>query len=77
MINGLTTANLGLPDYELALVQHRAYVKALTELGLNVTVMPADENYPDSTFVEDTALSQFYKYRLRLFLLPSWEIIRV
>jgi dimethylargininase len=56
MINGLTTANLGAPDYELALVQHQSYIKALTECGLNVTVMPADEDFPDSTFVEDAAL---------------------
>ncbi len=56
MINGLTTAHLGVPDYELALVQHQSYIKALTECGLNVTVMPADEDFPDSTFVEDAAL---------------------
>jgi dimethylargininase len=56
MINGLTTANLGVPDFESALVQHQSYIKALTECGLNVTVMPADEEFPDSTFVEDAAL---------------------
>ncbi len=56
MVNGLTTANLGLPDYEKALVQHAAYVQALKTCGLYVTVLPPDNNYPDSTFVEDTAL---------------------
>lgn len=55
-INGLTTANLGLPNYKLALEQHKKYISALTKCGLQVTVLPADENYPDSTFVEDTAL---------------------
>lgn len=56
MINGLTSAKLGLPDYQLALVQHEDYIGALKECGLQVTVLPPDENFPDSTFVEDTAL---------------------
>jgi len=56
LINGLTTANLGKPDYLLALKQHQEYIEALVECGLEVTVLEANENYPDSTFVEDTAL---------------------
>ena len=56
MINGLTTANLGQPNYELALLQHKEYIAALTKCGLQVIVLPPDEEYPDSTFVEDTAL---------------------
>jgi dimethylargininase len=56
MVDGLTTAGLGLPDYENALVQHAGYVKALKECGLEVVVLEGDERYPDSTFVEDTAL---------------------
>ncbi|MCP5063048.1 MAG: N(G),N(G)-dimethylarginine dimethylaminohydrolase [Ignavibacteriae bacterium] len=56
MTKGLTTANLGLPNYELALEQHKNYIDALTKCGLQVTVLAADENYPDATFVEDTAL---------------------
>lgn len=56
MVNGITTANLGLPDYKLALHQHQNYIDALTKCGLKVTVLPADEDYPDSTFVEDTTL---------------------
>ena len=55
-INGLTTANLGVPDYELALIQHQEYVEALRKCGLEVIILDADEDYPDSTFVEDTAL---------------------
>ncbi len=55
-INGLTTASLGLPDYDLALIQHQEYVEALRKCGLEVIVLDADEDYPDSTFVEDTAL---------------------
>ncbi len=56
MVNGLTTANLGPPDYEKALLQHADYIKALEECGLEVVVLPPDERYPDSTFVEDVAL---------------------
>ena len=56
MVFGLTTANLGTPNYDLALMQHNEYIKALTKCGLQVTVLPPDEDYPDSTFVEDTAL---------------------
>ncbi|MFC2101444.1 dimethylarginine dimethylaminohydrolase family protein [Bacteroidota bacterium] len=56
MVNGLTSAGLGLPDYQAALKQHTEYVNALKACGLDVIVLPADERYPDSTFVEDVAL---------------------
>lgn len=56
MIDGLSSANLGKPDYQNALVQHADYIEALKECDLQVTVLPADENFPDSTFVEDVAL---------------------
>lgn len=56
MVNGITTANLGKPDYEKALEQHDNYIKALNECGVNVIELEADEKYPDSCFVEDTAL---------------------
>lgn len=56
LVNGITTADLGTPDYKNALIQHADYIEALKECGLEVTVLPADENFPDSTFVEDAAL---------------------
>jgi len=56
MVNGLSSANLGVPDYQKALLQHADYIEALKECGLKVTVLSADENFPDSTFVEDIAL---------------------
>lgn len=56
MVNGLSSAQLGLPNYELALEQHKAYSEALLKCGLEVITLEADENYPDSTFVEDVAL---------------------
>lgn len=56
MIQGITTASLGKPNYELALVQHAAYVEALRLCGLEVSILDPDPSYPDSTFVEDVAL---------------------
>jgi dimethylargininase len=56
LVKGITTASLGSPDHDLALEQHREYISALESCGLSVKVMPADERYPDSMFIEDTAL---------------------
>jgi len=56
MISGLTSANLGSPDYLIALVQHQNYINALRDCGIEVNILNEDENFPDSTFVEDTAL---------------------
>lgn len=56
IINGITAANLGLPDFSKALKQHQNYFDVLKNCGLEVFIMEADENYPDSTFIEDTAL---------------------
>lgn len=56
LVNGLTSAGLGVPVYEKAISQHKQYIHALAACGLEVTVLPPDELHPDSTFVEDTAL---------------------
>lgn len=57
MVEGITSApELGKPDYDLALEQHDSYIKALKQCGVDVTVLDADERYPDSCFVEDPAL---------------------
>jgi dimethylargininase len=56
MVNGITTAGLGKPDFCIALEQHGRYVVALQECGLQVTVLEGDDRYPDSTFIEDAAL---------------------
>jgi dimethylargininase len=56
MVHGLSTAGLGKPDYKKALDQHEAYVAALQACGLAVTVLAAAEAYPDSVFIEDTAV---------------------
>ena len=41
---------------DLVLEQHRDYCKALADCGLELTVLEADLRFPDSTFVEDTAI---------------------
>jgi len=56
MLDGLTQADMGLPDFTLASQQHQDYIAALQECGLKVTILPALDDYPDSCFVEDVAL---------------------
>jgi dimethylargininase len=53
---GLTTATLGKPDYPKALAQHEDYCQALVRCGLELTRLDPDPRFPDSTFVEDTAV---------------------
>jgi dimethylargininase len=43
-------------DFELAVRQHREYVRALEEAGLAVQILPPEEDLPDAVFVEDTAV---------------------
>jgi dimethylargininase len=56
LVHGITSASLGAPDYQKALIQHQQYADVLTRCGLEVTILDADEHFPDSVFVEDTAL---------------------
>jgi dimethylargininase len=53
---GLTTSDLGQPDLARALDQHEAYCRALEACGLELIRLAPDPRYPDSTFVEDTAV---------------------
>jgi dimethylargininase len=55
-VQGLTTSALGAPDYELLRAQHQHYVNTLSELGLQVEVLPAEPDFPDAYFVEDPAI---------------------
>ena len=52
----MTTAGLGAPNLEKALEQHERYCEALERCGLLLTRLAPDPRYPDSTFVEDTAV---------------------
>jgi dimethylargininase len=53
---GLTTADFGAPRLDLVLEQHQRYCQALVDCGLTLTTLEADLRFPDSTFVEDTAI---------------------
>jgi dimethylargininase len=54
--DGITTANLGAPDYGRAIEQHAAYCEALSECGLELVVLGPEPAFPDCPFVEDTAV---------------------
>jgi len=54
--NGITAANLGPPDLALALEQHEGYVQALERAGARAIRLEPEPAYPDSAFVEDTAI---------------------
>ena len=54
--DGLTSVELGVPEYELVMRQWEDYCGALLLCGLSITRLDADLRHPDSTFVEDTAV---------------------
>lgn len=53
---GLRAVDKGEPDFKRYRDEHAIYVGCLEDAGLAVTALPALEAYPDSVFVEDTAL---------------------
>lgn len=54
--DGLTTVDLGTPQFERVIEQYERYCEALAACGLAITTLGADARFPDSTFVEDTAV---------------------
>ncbi|WP_375280987.1 dimethylarginine dimethylaminohydrolase family protein [Pseudooctadecabacter sp.] len=54
--DGLRAADQGDPDPAVFAAEHDAYVSALRDAGCTVAVLPADEAFPDSVFIEDPAL---------------------
>ncbi|WP_053956868.1 dimethylarginine dimethylaminohydrolase family protein [Inediibacterium massiliense] len=56
IVDGIGSECLGKPNYEKALKQHNFYVEALKKTGVEVTILESLEEYPDSCFVEDTAV---------------------
>lgn len=56
VVNGLRTAPGPGPDLETIQAEHQTYIAALRAAGLQVTVLGALEQFPDSIFVEDPAL---------------------
>ena len=55
--DGLRAEDRGAPDHATYLREHAAYVRALQDAGVDVITLPALQNFPDSVFVEDTALA--------------------
>jgi dimethylargininase len=56
VVDGLRAEAGPSPVYETLVAQHQAYIAALRNAGLAVTVLDAMEPFPDSMFVEDPAL---------------------
>jgi dimethylargininase len=54
--SGLSSVDLGPPVLEHAVQQHELYCQALASCGCSIIRLEADDKYPDSTFVEDTAV---------------------
>ena len=54
--NGLSSQNLH-PQYEIVLEEHSNYIKAMKEAGLKINLLEPLEEFPDSIFVEDPALT--------------------
>ena len=65
--NGLSSQNLH-PQYEIIEEEHSNYVKAIKEAGLKINSLETLEEYSDSIFVEDPALT--YKSNI-IILNPS------
>ncbi len=55
-VRGLRAVDTGAPDIALLRADHEAYVAALRATGARVEVLAPAEDFPDSLFVEDTAL---------------------
>ncbi len=55
-VQGLTSVDLGAPDPRRTRAQFDAYIDALLQMGLTVTLLPAQPAFPDAHFVEDTAV---------------------
>lgn len=56
VVDGLRAVDRGDPSFDDVQAEHRAYVAALEDAGVEVTVLPALDAYPDAVFVEDPAL---------------------
>ena len=66
--NGLSSQNLH-PQYEIVLKEHTNYVKAIKEAGLKINLLEPLEEYPDSIFVEDPAVT----YKSNIIILNPFD----
>ena len=53
---GLRAVDTGAPDLAVMRAHHADYIAALKSTGATVVELPAMDEFPDSVFVEDTAL---------------------
>ncbi|MFS8113041.1 arginine deiminase family protein [Rhizobium jaguaris] len=56
VVDGLRAGEHASPTYEGVKMEHDGYITAMREAGVEVTILPALEAFPDSIFVEDPAL---------------------
>lgn len=56
VIDGLRAVDVGAPSLAAFQKDHADYVAALKATGASVTVLPANEAFPDSVFIEDAAI---------------------
>jgi len=57
VVRGLRAQDGPSPTFEGVIAEHRAYASALADAGVAVDMLPALDEYPDSLFVEDPALT--------------------
>lgn len=57
VINGLRAVDVGPPNFAALKSEHQAYIKAMKDAGVQVEILPALPDFPDSIFVEDPALT--------------------
>jgi len=55
-VRALRAVDRGAPDIQLFVAEHEAYAGALRRAGLSTTILHPLEEFPDSVFLEDTAL---------------------
>lgn len=56
VVNGLRASPGPAPVFETVVAEHQSYIAALRATGMQVSVLGALEQFPDSIFVEDPAL---------------------
>ena len=56
VVHGLRASDAGDPDFDAFSREHAAYVEAVADAGVEVTLLEPLEAWPDSVFVEDPAL---------------------
>jgi dimethylargininase len=56
IVRGLRAVDTGTPDLALMQAHHADYIATLRDTGATVIELPPLDAYPDSVFVEDTAL---------------------